>query len=75
MRVPTTYPNVWEQDSVEIFVDQNNGKTDVYQEDDGQYRMNFNNARSFGGHAGEDNFVSARRLSRADMSLKRDPLG
>ena len=55
-------PNVWEQDSVEIFVDQNNGKTDVYQEDDGQYRMNFNNARSFGGHAGEDNFVSAAKV-------------
>ncbi|WP_367398318.1 endo-1,4-beta-xylanase [Paenibacillus lautus] len=55
-------PNVWEQDSVEIFVDQNNGKTDVYQEDDGQYRMNFNNARSFGGHAGEDNFASAAKV-------------
>lgn len=55
-------PNVWEQDSVEIFVDQNNGKTDVYQEDDGQYRMNFNNVRSFGGHAGEDNFTSAAKV-------------
>ncbi|MFG1734807.1 endo-1,4-beta-xylanase [Paenibacillus sp. 843] len=56
-------PNVWEQDSVEIFVDQNNGKTDAYQEDDGQYRMNFNNVRSFGGHAGEDNFTSAAKVT------------
>ncbi|MGG3509318.1 endo-1,4-beta-xylanase [Paenibacillus lautus] len=54
--------NVWEQDSVEIFVDQNNGKTDVYEEDDGQYRINFNNVRSFGGHAGEDNFTSAAKV-------------
>ncbi|WP_139083906.1 endo-1,4-beta-xylanase [Paenibacillus sp. HGF5] len=55
-------PNVWEQDSVEIFVDQNNGKTDAYQEDDGQYRMSFNNLRSFGGYAGEDNFTSAAKV-------------
>ncbi|MGV2643783.1 1,4-beta-xylanase, partial [Clostridium perfringens] len=54
--------NVWEQDSVEIFVDQNNGKTDAYEEDDGQYRINFNNVRSFGGHAGEDNFTSAAKV-------------
>lgn len=38
--------NVWEQDSIEIFVDQNNEKTESYQEDDGQYRINFDNEQS-----------------------------
>lgn len=40
-------PNSWEQDSVEVFLDQNNGKTTFYQEDDGQYRVNFENMTSF----------------------------
>ncbi|KAG2971678.1 Endo-1,4-beta-xylanase A, partial [Phytophthora cactorum] len=42
-----TNPNVWEQDSVEVFVDENNGKTANFQDDDGQYRVNFENAASF----------------------------
>lgn len=40
-------PNAWEQDSVEVFVDENNGKTAVFQDDDGQYRVNFENVASF----------------------------
>lgn len=40
---------VHEQDSVEVFVDQNNGKTKSYEPDDGQYRVNFRNAVSFNG--------------------------
>ncbi|GAK41760.1 hypothetical protein TCA2_4252 [Paenibacillus sp. TCA20] len=40
-------PNVWEQDSVEVFVDENNGRTASYQEDDGQYRVNFENLATF----------------------------
>ncbi|WP_336775860.1 endo-1,4-beta-xylanase [Paenibacillus sp. MMO-58] len=39
--------NAWEQDSVEVFLDQNNGKTTSYQSDDGQYRVNFDNETSF----------------------------
>lgn len=39
--------NVWEQDSVEVFVDENNAKTTSYQDDDGQYRVNFDNETSF----------------------------
>lgn len=54
--------NPWEQDSVEIFVDQNNGKTSNYQADDGQYRVNFNNERSLGGNAVLDNFITATKL-------------
>lgn len=54
--------NPWEQDSVEIFLDQNNGKTDFYEEDDGQYRIQFNNVRTVGGHANQDNYRSATRI-------------
>jgi endo-1,4-beta-xylanase len=42
-------PVVHEQDSVEVFLDQNNGKSTVYESDDGQYRVNFKNAASFNG--------------------------
>ena len=41
--------NSWEQDSFEIFVDENNGKTESYEEDDCQYRINFENEVSFNG--------------------------
>jgi endo-1,4-beta-xylanase len=40
---------VHEQDSVEVFIDQNNGKTTIYEQDDGQYRVNFRNVASFNG--------------------------
>jgi endo-1,4-beta-xylanase len=40
---------VHEQDSVEVFIDQNNGKTTTYEQDDGQYRINFKNVVSFNG--------------------------
>ncbi|OAS17909.1 endo-1,4-beta-xylanase [Paenibacillus oryzisoli] len=54
--------NAWEQDSVEIFVDQNNGKTDIYQGDDGQYRINFKNGKTVGGHATSNNYTSATKI-------------
>lgn len=41
--------NAWEQDSLEIFVDENNGKTDSYEADDCQYRINYANELSFNG--------------------------
>ncbi|MDQ0062183.1 endo-1,4-beta-xylanase [Paenibacillus harenae] len=54
--------NAWEEDSVEIFVDQNNGKSSSYQSDDGQYRINFNNVKTVGGHASQDNYASATKI-------------
>lgn len=53
--------NEWEQDSIEVFVDQNNGKTTSYQTDDGQYRINFKNVRTVGGHASGTNYTSATK--------------
>ncbi|WP_309122207.1 endo-1,4-beta-xylanase [Paenibacillus sp.] len=61
-RLSDASANAWEQDSVEIFVDQNNGKTPSYQDDDGQYRINFKNAKTVGGHATQDNYASATKL-------------
>ncbi len=40
---------VHEQDSVEVFLDENNGKTDGYEADDKQFRINFDNELSFNG--------------------------
>jgi endo-1,4-beta-xylanase len=40
---------VHEQDTVEVFLDQNNGKTATYEMDDGQYRVSFSNFVSFNG--------------------------
>lgn len=54
--------NPWEQDSLELFVDQNNAKSLSYQNDDGQYRVNYANERSFGGAASTERFVTATRV-------------
>jgi endo-1,4-beta-xylanase len=40
---------VHEQDTVEVFLDQNNGKTSTYEMDDAQYRVSFRNFVSFNG--------------------------
>ncbi len=40
---------VHEQDSAEVFIDENNGKTDGYEPDDKQFRINFDNEQSFNG--------------------------
>ena len=41
--------NAYEQDSLEVFIDENNHKTDSYEEDDKQYRINYDNEQSFNG--------------------------
>ena len=38
-----------EQDSVEVFIDENNHKSDSYEEDDKQYRINYDNEQTFNG--------------------------
>jgi endo-1,4-beta-xylanase len=54
--------NAHEQDSVEVFLDQNNEKTSSYQSDDGQYRVNFDNEQSFGGSTDKVGFKSATKV-------------
>jgi endo-1,4-beta-xylanase len=58
----STSANAWEQDSIEIFLDQNNAKTTSYEADDGQYRVNYENAQSYGGAASAADFVTATRV-------------
>ncbi|WP_440118185.1 endo-1,4-beta-xylanase [Paenibacillus sp. QZ-Y1] len=55
--------NAHEQDSVEMFIDPNHNQTTHYQEDDVQYRVNFDNESSFGGNAIKERFKSATRLT------------
>ncbi|HEX2944525.1 MAG TPA: endo-1,4-beta-xylanase [Clostridia bacterium] len=55
--------NPWEQDSVEAFLDENNGKTTFYQGDDGQYRVNYSNTTSFNPASISKNFKSATKVS------------
>ena len=70
-------PNVWEQDSFEIFVDQNNAQTDAYQADDAQFRVNFENEQSYGGAASADNFTTATKVVPGgyvvEAAIKLDP--
>lgn len=54
--------NPWEQDSFEVFIDENNAKTASYQPDDAQYRVNFKNIQTFGTGASSDYIRSATKL-------------
>ncbi len=51
--------NAWEQDCFEVFIDQNYGRTLYYEEDDAQYRINFENVLSGGGRVELTLFKSA----------------
>lgn len=51
--------NPWDQDSVEIFIDENFNRTPYYEGDDAQYRININNVASFAGGASEGRLTSA----------------
>jgi endo-1,4-beta-xylanase len=65
-------PIVHEQDTVEVFLDQNNGKTAIYEPDDGQYRVSFRNFVSFNG-GDSTNFKSRTMIIpggyRVEMAL------
>lgn len=53
--------NPYEHDSIEIFLDQNNGKTPYYEEDDGQYRVNFEGYETFDHLPDKSGFKSAAK--------------
>ncbi len=55
--------NAWEQDSFEIFIDENNNKSESYQDDDAQFRVNFVNEQSFGAGASPDRFMTATKIT------------
>ncbi|MDQ6417849.1 endo-1,4-beta-xylanase [Paenibacillus sp. LHD-117] len=53
--------NAHEQDSVEIFIDQNNAASAYFEEDDGQYRINFDNEKTLNPASKSGNLVSATK--------------
>lgn len=53
--------NPWEQDSIEIFIDEDNVKKTSYDSNDAQYRVNFDNRQSYGSGASRDYFVTATK--------------
>lgn len=56
--------DAYQQDSVEIFIDENNGKTDSYDSDDKQYRINYHNEHSFSGiNCTEENMLSSTKTT------------
>ncbi|MDR2783569.1 MAG: hypothetical protein LBB48_07015 [Treponema sp.] len=61
--------NPQEQDSVEIFIDENNGKTDAFEKGDGQYRVNFDNEASFNPASAKSGFKSAAVVSGAAYTV------
>ena len=62
--------NAWEQDSVEVFLDENNARTSFYQEDDGQFRVNYDNETSFNPEALSDGFASATVVSGTSYTVE-----
>ncbi len=62
--------NPWEQDSVEAFVDENNGKTTFYEEDDGQFRVNYENTATFNPEGIEKGFKSAVTVSGTSYTVE-----
>ena len=55
--------NVYEQDTVEVFFDENNNKTSAYQSDDIQCRVNFDNEKSVTDGLSTDRFTSATTIT------------
>jgi len=65
--------NAWEEDSIEVFIDQNNSKAASYEPDDGQFRVNFDNEPSFNGAAASaDTLTSATWIIPADQTVLLD---
>ena len=55
---------VHERDSVEVFIDENNHKSDSYEPDDKQYRIDYENEQSFNGpNCDAENVVSATAVT------------
>jgi endo-1,4-beta-xylanase len=55
--------NPYEHDSIEVFLDQNNGKTSFYEDDDGHYRVNFEGYETFGNIPEKEGFKSAAKVT------------
>jgi endo-1,4-beta-xylanase len=59
----TDNKNAYEQDSVELFLDENNDKSYYYQENDGQFRVSCKNVVTLGSNGEREGFESAVKLT------------
>ena len=59
----TDSKNAYEQDSVELFLDENNDKSYYYQKDDGQFRVSCKNEVTFGSNGMREGFESAVKVT------------
>lgn len=62
--------NAWEQDSIEVFIDEKNDKATYYKDDDGQYRVNFENAGSFNPESIAEGFESATHVTESGYTVE-----
>ncbi len=63
--------NAHEKDSFELFIDENNHKSDSYEEDDKQYRINYLNEHSFNGKkCKEENMSSVVTLTEDGYQIE-----
>ncbi|GEN57121.1 hypothetical protein GCM10012290_17660 [Halolactibacillus alkaliphilus] len=71
-QLDTSSANPWEQDSVELFLDQTNSKVPNYQAAAGigQYRVNIHNDQSFGSGEVYDGFESAVTVSGTSYTVE-----
>jgi len=51
--------NDYEKDSVEVYLDENNAKATAFDKDDAQYRVTFENVKSFGSNGADAKFASS----------------
>ncbi|HHX59225.1 MAG TPA: hypothetical protein GX707_00565 [Epulopiscium sp.] len=61
-KLSDTNVNPWEQDSIEVFIDENLNRTDYYQSDDVQYRINFKNLVTINGGPENLEFKSVAKV-------------
>jgi endo-1,4-beta-xylanase len=62
--------NPYEQDTVEIFVDEKNDKATEYKDDDAQYRINFDNGYSDKGAVAKITSKTAKTAAGYDVEVK-----
>lgn len=62
--------NPWEQDSIEIFIDELMNRTDFYEEDDVQYRVNRENLVTLNGGPEESMIVSATKATDTGYNVE-----
>jgi len=66
----TASTTVYMQDSIEVFIDENNNKTAFYEPDDGQFRVNFKNEQSFGSTGSVDGLKSAAQITEGGYTVE-----